>query len=155
MEEVETSCPTTSVEAPVHVSPPRPVEHVMEEVETSCPPTSSVEAPVHVHPPRHVLRVVEEPRHVCPSVPCNWRTYEEHKHSGGGVNFIKVRLILRSSSKPTDLVRLMVVPLCKVTSLMVLVENSTSFLKQLLICQVLRLTTMPIFNVSSNLTVEE
>ncbi|KAK1402222.1 hypothetical protein POM88_001827 [Heracleum sosnowskyi] len=65
MEEVETSCPTTSVEAPVHVSPPCPVEHVMEEVETSCP-TTSVEAPVHVSPPRLVEHVMEEVETSCP-----------------------------------------------------------------------------------------
>ncbi|KAK1372334.1 hypothetical protein POM88_028527 [Heracleum sosnowskyi] len=66
MEEVETSCPTTSVEAPVHVSPPRPVEHVMEEVETSCP-TTSVEAPVHVSPSRPVEHVMEEVEKSCPT----------------------------------------------------------------------------------------
>ncbi|KAK1394068.1 hypothetical protein POM88_013124 [Heracleum sosnowskyi] len=66
MEEVETSCLTTSVEAPVHVSPPRPVEHVMEEVETSCP-TTSVEAPVHVSPPRPVEHVMEEVETSCPT----------------------------------------------------------------------------------------
>ncbi|KAK1394327.1 hypothetical protein POM88_013383 [Heracleum sosnowskyi] len=66
MEEVETSCPTTSVEAPVHVSPPRPVEHVMEEVETSCP-TTSVKAPVHVSPPRPVEHVMEEVETSCPT----------------------------------------------------------------------------------------